>query len=123
MAIESKVTQHSYTIFEKFMDYCPVNCVLMDDKGVIIFANKSFLNIFKISKKSIGMNLLDVLPIDFAKVCLRNNDLLMELKLPINSVEKGVLNDNKMHVFSICKFPVNFDGVSMIGCWATEQTV
>jgi nitrogen-specific signal transduction histidine kinase len=121
MEIENQEVKKSYSVFEKFMDYCPVTCLLMDDKGVILFANKSFLNTFKVSKKSIGKRILDVLPIDFAMMCLRNNDLLLELKFPINTVEKGILNDNKEHVFSICKFPINFEGNCIIGCWATEQ--
>jgi len=121
MAAGTHAVRNSYSIFEKFMDYCPISSVLMDDRGMIIFANKSFLKAFHLSKKTIGMNVLEVLPIDFARSCLRNNELLLELNFPINTVERAILNDNKEHVFSICKFPVNFDGISLIGCWATEK--
>ena len=120
MAALQAFTQ-SYSIFEKFMDYCPTSSVLMDERGMIIFANKSFLKAFHLSKKVIGMNVLEVLPIEFAKICLRNNDLLLELNFPINTVEKATLNDNKEHVFEMCKFPVKFDGAALIGCWAREN--
>jgi PAS domain-containing protein len=121
MAADIQEVKNSYSIFEKFMDYCPVLSVLIDDRGLIIFANKSFLKAFHLSKKTIGRNVLEVLPIDFAKCCLRNNELLLELNFPINTVEKAILNDNKEHVFDVCKFPIKFDGASLIGCWATEK--
>jgi PAS domain-containing protein len=113
--------RNSYSIFEKFMDYCPIISLLMDDRGMIIFANKSFFKTFHLSKKVIGMNVLEVLPIDFAKNCLKNNELLLELNFPINTVERAVLNDNKEYIFDMCKFPVKFDGASLIGCWARQQ--
>jgi len=52
---------------------------------------------------------------------LKNNELLLELNFPINTVERAVLNDNKEYVFEMCKFPVKFDGASLIGCWARQQ--
>jgi PAS domain-containing protein len=113
--------KNSYSIFEKFMDYCPIISLLIDDRGMIIFANKSFFKTFHLSKKVIGLNVLEVLPIDFAKKCVKNNELLLELNFPINTVERAVLNDNKEYIFDMCKFPVKFDGAALIGCWAREK--
>lgn len=112
----------SRKLFETFMENTPILSWINDDKGFIRYLNPAYQKLYRLKKEHIGKSVFEVFSEAFAKQLRDSDELVLQTKQTIKTIERGITPDNKEHIYQVVKFPVLSDDGIFVGGWAIDIT-
>lgn len=110
----------SRKLFETFMENSPILSWICDEKRTIRYLNPAYLKTYRLKKEQIGKGVFDVFPSFVAQQICDNNELVVQTRQPIKTIERAITPDGQEHIYQVVKFPVNSDEGILIGGWAID---
>jgi len=120
-AHEEKLFQ-AREVFEQFMENAPFPAWVADDKGVMHYMNPLYRAYCGLSVTDIGKTVYELFPTQMAVDYHMNNLQVSRNRQAIELIEKGENEDGALRTVKIFKFPLSFNGVTMVGGWAIDIT-
>jgi PAS domain S-box-containing protein len=102
------------------MENSPILSWICDEKRMIRYLNPAYLKTYRLKKEQIGMAVFDVFPAFVAQQICDNNELVVQTRQPIKTIERAITPDGQEHIYQVVKFPVNSDEGILIGGWAID---
>ena len=120
--LEKEVHQQEI-LFNTFQNNTPHLSWMVDEEARLLYANASFFKYLNLDERSIGKNLLDIVPKVIATALDNKHRQVLKTGLPQRIQEKMFLADGTMMVYWINLFPVqSVTGKKMIGGEAINIT-
>jgi PAS domain S-box-containing protein len=112
----------SRKLFEAFMDFSPLVGWITDDKGVMKYMNRLFMDTYGFAESDFGKSIFDLFTHEIATDYHSNNLRVLNEGGAIETIEKAFLPDGSQQVLKIFKFPLHIDGLQMVAGWAVDIT-
>jgi PAS domain S-box-containing protein len=108
--------------FKEFMNNSPMAGWITENGGIMSFMNDKFLSIYGLTKADFGKSLYMLFPAQIAIDYHLNNLRVLKEGKPQETVTQVRLPDGREQVMKIYTFPLEMDGLQMIGGWAMDIT-
>ncbi len=115
-------TDFTGNIFKAFSSNSPNLEWVIDEDAVLVFANQSFLNFFRLDANVINKKIIDILPIPVIDVLYGKHDQVHKSGMPVVSIEKGKTAEGNEIVFHLTLFAINDNNKRLIGGIAINQS-
>lgn len=120
VAVDTSVKE---IVFNAFMKNSPNMVWVLDEETHLVYANKAFLNYFRIDETAINKKIADILPLSVTEALYEKHLKVLHTGLPQELKEKGKLADGSIAIFRVNLFLAGgIAGKKLIAGIATDQT-
>lgn len=110
-------------VFSAYMKNSPNLLWVIDEEAHLLYANKTFLNYFRIDETAINKKIADILPLSVAEALYDKHLKVLQTGQPLEIKEKGKLADGSIAIFRVNLFLAEGTvGRKLIAGIATDQT-
>lgn len=100
--------QQSEARFQAFMNHSPMAAWITDREGIIVYANQTYLQSFRLPTDNIiGKSLFDVYPSALAQSYLNNIQTVADTQQMLEAIEEAPRSDGSLGKFLVYKFPLS----------------
>lgn len=109
-------------VFELFMQNAPFTAWVTDKYGKMHYMNKPFLTLLNLTKKDIGKTHWDIFGQERGDIYQANNLRALTENKTIETIERSINAAGDELIYKVFKFPLYFQGQTMIGGWSVDIT-
>ncbi|MEI9946508.1 MAG: PAS domain S-box protein [Chitinophagaceae bacterium] len=108
--------------FQAFMGTLPAMAWIVDERGYFKYTNPLYNKTFNYNNLS-GKNVADLFPVDIVTEYQKNNDIVFQSNIPLETIEPSLRPDGTRGTLKIFKFPLGTSkGVKLLGGIAVDIT-